>query len=273
MKIKLIISILFCITAISCSNDDDSALIQTNNWEYLSKSRILGSHRGLLGYPENSYEGILAAIKAGYKVIEIDVARTKEGVFVVHHDATIDRCSDGQGYVKDYTFEELQQFNFGHYLGGAFPDTKISTLTEILELCKRYDVAIELDLSNDVIIPDEYTLSIYKLVKDCGMVSHTLFCGNKIKMELLLNEDPSVNIDVVLWTTDALNGVLSLREHAKIMFVTIPWTRITSGFIEEAHDNNIKVEGWTCVSKDEVASCFAIGVDYVLEESNIYIGN
>ena len=133
MKIKLIISILFCITAISCSKDDDSAFIQTNDWEYLSLQKILGSHRGLLGYPENSYEGILAAIKAGYKVIEIDVARTKDGVFVVHHDATIDRCSDGQGYVKDYTFEELQQFNFGHYMGGAFPDTKISTLTEILE--------------------------------------------------------------------------------------------------------------------------------------------
>ena len=39
--------------------------------------------------------------------IELDVQMTKDGELVVIHDETINRVSNGKGWVKDYTYEEL----------------------------------------------------------------------------------------------------------------------------------------------------------------------
>lgn len=64
--------------------------------------------------PPNTIMGFDYALNAGADVLEMDVCLTKDGILVTHHDLKIDRLSDGTGAVQDYSYEELQQFNFGH---------------------------------------------------------------------------------------------------------------------------------------------------------------
>ena len=45
--------------------------------------------------------------------IEFDVRKTKDGKLVVVHDASIDRVSNGHGFVRDLTYDELSKYNFG----------------------------------------------------------------------------------------------------------------------------------------------------------------
>ena len=69
------------------------------------------AHRGASAYaPENTLEAFRLA--AGQKAdgVELDVQLSKDGELVVIHDETIDRVSDGSGYVRDYTLEELSGF-------------------------------------------------------------------------------------------------------------------------------------------------------------------
>lgn len=70
------------------------------------------AHRGLHGgdIPENSFAAFEAAINAGY-AIEMDVRFSKDYKLVVFHDDELDRVTDGKGFVKDYTYEELQKFS------------------------------------------------------------------------------------------------------------------------------------------------------------------
>lgn len=60
-------------------------------------------------FPENSYAAIKRAADMGYG-IEFDVHLTKDLVPVVFHDDTLNRICGVKGYLRDYTFEELQQF-------------------------------------------------------------------------------------------------------------------------------------------------------------------
>lgn len=60
-------------------------------------------------FPENSYAAIKRAADHGYG-IEFDVHLTKDGIPVVFHDDTLNRVCGVDGHLKDYTFEELQQF-------------------------------------------------------------------------------------------------------------------------------------------------------------------
>lgn len=60
-------------------------------------------------------------------VLELDLRLTKDHVLITHHNETIDETSDGTGLVKDYTYEQLLQFNFGakfKAVDGTMPYTK-----------------------------------------------------------------------------------------------------------------------------------------------------
>lgn len=60
-------------------------------------------------YPENSYAAIKRAVDLGYGV-EFDVHLTRDNIPVVFHDDTLSRICGVKGYIRDYTYEELQQF-------------------------------------------------------------------------------------------------------------------------------------------------------------------
>mgnify|MGYP002520569892 CR=1 FL=1 len=57
--------------------------------------------------PENSLLAIAASIGIGIDMTEIDVKKTKDGVLVLSHDTTIDRCTTKTGNISDFTWEEL----------------------------------------------------------------------------------------------------------------------------------------------------------------------
>ena len=77
--------------------------------------------------PENSYAAIKRAADLGYG-IEFDVHLTKDDIPVVFHDDTLNRICGVKGNLKDYTYEELQQFRL---LG---TDERIPAFTDILNM-------------------------------------------------------------------------------------------------------------------------------------------
>ncbi|MBE5922353.1 MAG: glycerophosphodiester phosphodiesterase [Lachnospiraceae bacterium] len=74
---------------------------------------IYYAHRGLhdnkTDAPENSMAAFRKAVEAGYG-IELDVQLTKDRIPVVFHDETLKRVCGVEGKVRDFTYEELQQF-------------------------------------------------------------------------------------------------------------------------------------------------------------------
>lgn len=68
-----------------------------------------GFHDNETEAPENSVTAFQKAVDAGYG-IELDVQLTKDRIPVVFHDETLKRVCGAEGKVRDYTFEELQQF-------------------------------------------------------------------------------------------------------------------------------------------------------------------
>jgi len=96
-------------------------------------------HRGAAGLePENTLRSIRKAIDLGVDSVEIDVRVTRDGYLVVIHDETVDRTTNGHGYVKDLTFNEIRQPDAGK-------GEKIPTLEEVLNLTKG-KVVLQIEL-------------------------------------------------------------------------------------------------------------------------------
>lgn len=69
------------------------------------------AHRGYSGkFDENTMIAFRKAIEYKADGIETDVQLSKDGIPVIIHDETLDRTTDGHGFVKDYTLKELKAF-------------------------------------------------------------------------------------------------------------------------------------------------------------------
>jgi glycerophosphoryl diester phosphodiesterase len=88
---------------------------------------LLQAHRAgdRPGAAENSLAAIAASLADGAVFVEIDVARSADGVLVLMHDDTVDRTTNGSGRVADMTYDELAALSLvdvdGRATGEAVP--------------------------------------------------------------------------------------------------------------------------------------------------------
>lgn len=84
------------------------------------------SHRGAAGLaPENTLAAIDAGLASEAGAIEIDIRQSADGTWIVMHDATVDRTTNGSGPVRGFTTAEIQALDAGN--GEPVP-----TLDEVL---------------------------------------------------------------------------------------------------------------------------------------------
>jgi glycerophosphoryl diester phosphodiesterase len=105
--------------------------------------RLVSAHRGGAGrdYPENciaTFEHTLAHTAA---LMEVDPRYTKDGAIVLHHDATLDRTTNGTGRVSDHTLPELRRLRLKDAAGNLTPHV-MPTLDEALVWARGKTVLI-----------------------------------------------------------------------------------------------------------------------------------
>lgn len=110
------------------------------------------AHRGSKGtHPENTIPAFQEAIDALADGIELDVQLTIDGHLVVIHDEKLNRTTNGKGWVKDYTLEEIKGLDAGAWFGENYEHTRIPTLEEVLTLLKEntYSGILNIELKTD----------------------------------------------------------------------------------------------------------------------------
>jgi glycerophosphoryl diester phosphodiesterase len=100
----------------------------------LNQPMVIG-HRGAAGEaPENTLASFQLALAQGADGIELDIHLTKDGEIVVCHDPTIDRTTNGNGYIVEMEADEIKRFDAGGWFSQAYAGESIPTLTEVFEL-------------------------------------------------------------------------------------------------------------------------------------------
>lgn len=120
----------------------------------LSNNTKLIAHRGLSGIaPENTREAFIQAGKYGYYGVECDIHVSKDHQFVVFHDFTLERMTNGSGFIHDLTIDEIKQLIITNGNGiHLYQDVKIPLLNEYLDICLAYHMVpvIEIKEVNDI---------------------------------------------------------------------------------------------------------------------------
>lgn len=131
-------------------------------------TKIFG-HRGYPAkFAENSLEGFAYVLEHKIDGIEFDVHLTKDQVPVIMHDETIDRTTNGQGRIYDYTLAELKEFKLAN--GQSIP-----TLAEFLDLVGQSDVLLNLELKTDQIQYPDIEKIVLNMVAQANLIHPVLY--------------------------------------------------------------------------------------------------
>lgn len=119
------------------------------------------AHRGYSAmFDENTMIAFKKAIEYKADGIETDVQLSKDGVPVIIHDETLDRTTNGKGFVKDYTLAQLKEFKTTN-------GEEIPTLRELLDLFSKSKMEVlNLELKNSILEYDGIEEKVLDLIDE-----------------------------------------------------------------------------------------------------------
>lgn len=244
--------------------------------------------------PENTWMAFEYAYDLGVDSLEIDLCMTKDGILVTHHNTTIDATSDHSGNVYDYTYEELQQMNFGAdftALDGSQPYASITHEqlqteyknklhpVDIEELFQRYgntilyiiEVKDEGELGVQAAetllsLIDEYDLESYVCVASFheDIMEHI----NAVKSDTVVTSlDMGKATDFVILNYAGF-GIFGNFAGAGFQLpmeeYNVPLA--TKYLIYKIHKNDMFVHYWTINTKEEMRICINNGADGIITD-------
>lgn len=203
------------------------------------------AHRGFsYKAPENTIAAIRMAMAESFvQWIEIDTQLSMDGIPVVIHDFKLNRTTNGKGKVKDYTWEQLQQFDAGSWKGSTFKGEGIPSLDDVLKLCcGRLRLNIELKTQGDMYPGLEQAVMdrvrYYHMEHDVVLTS---FDSNALKRVKEINPDFKTGLIIDARPLDLLDRLKTLQ----CTFLSIGASHLDNTLVTMLVSQGITVMAWT----------------------------
>jgi glycerophosphoryl diester phosphodiesterase len=167
VKIRLVQTLILLLTVLQLHAQEASLPITKNKL-------VVIAHRGNhVDVPENTIASIEEAIKSGADYVEVDLRTTKDGYLVIHHDATVDRMTNGTGKVADLTWSELKKLKVVDKTKAGQKSERIPLFKDVLKASKG-KINIYLDFK------DADVAETYRQIKDASMQKQVVVYLNSI---------------------------------------------------------------------------------------------
>jgi len=220
------------------------------------------AHRGASGYaPENTLAAFRLARELGADGVELDVQMTADKEVVVIHDETVDRTTDGSGFVKDLTLKQIKALNIVSDKEG-FPGEKIPTLEEVFDQLEDSNLAINVEIKDSVV--------------------HYPGIAEKV-LELIDHRDWEYRITISSFNHITLAHIRQIGSlaYTGVLFADLlyePWNYAhqlwatalhphfsyvdrVSNLMDEARNSLLEINVWTVDDEADMDRMIAIGVD------------
>ncbi len=93
------------------------------------------AHRGAKAVtPENTLPAFAKAVELNAAGVELDAQLSRDGQLVVMHDFTVDKTTNGQGRVDEFSAAELAALDAGSHFSPEFAGVGVPTLAAVFDL-------------------------------------------------------------------------------------------------------------------------------------------
>lgn len=237
------------------------------------------AHRGgALRWPENTLLAFREAAKLGYRHIETDVHETADGHFVLFHDATLERTTNGRGSIHNLTLAELKRLDAAHRFvrNGTQPyrgrGVQVPTLEEALGMDARLHFNLEIKPKDPGFAYRLWEFITHHRIEDRVLVASEhddVVAAFRRRSRGRVATSPGFREALRFWG-HAVAGTSRLSTFAfdalqvPPVFHRLPV--VTERFVSTAHQHGIQVHVWTINDPGEMRRLYGFGVDAVMTD-------
>ncbi|MGE6230441.1 glycerophosphodiester phosphodiesterase family protein [Paenibacillus chitinolyticus] len=237
--------------------------LYSNGTTLIRKPYIIG-HRGIPSEaPENTIESNALSLEYGADYIENDMYLTKDGHLVIVHDSVLENTTNGKGKVEDFTLAELKKLNANKPFPTGYPDVKIPTLDEQIDLARSKGRMVMAEIKTSTPAAVDAFVRILKEKKAEDIVDAMSFDTNQLKrLAELMPEMPS-GLLTSGYANEA-NVNKSLRETLKVLqplnaTFNTSYGGLGKNFMEAAKHRGVIISPWTFNNKNDFMKFFGLG--------------
>lgn len=227
------------------------------------------AHRGFsMQAPENTIASFELAGRSGFWGIECDTYCTIDGHWIVHHDRTVDRMTDGTGKTKDYTYDQIRSLNIVAGNGiEAYSHLRIPSLEEVLDICKSYKMHAFVEIEEYHHDADLEVL--VQLVDRHGMLETCSFiCFNAGTLRKVREIHQRVHLGY-LSAQPPSDSDLELIEQVKPAFLDYDYRSAKPEDVRRLAAKGIDVSIWTVNSWEDAEPFMESGLTYITTDTNL----
>ncbi len=221
--------------------------------------------------PEESLPAYQNALAVGADMLEMDLHATSDGVVVLHHDATVNRITDGEGRINQMTFDELRALDAGYAFtpdgGATYPyrgqGVQVATLREVLDAFPEAIFSAEIKQSDPPIID-----AVLAILADTEMEERVILVSffDSVVQEIR-EKNPRIvtgagTAEMVTFTT--LSDATAADYEPPCPIFQLP--DISPELLEIAGRFGVNVQIWTINDAAEMQAWMDMGVDGVMTD-------
>jgi glycerophosphoryl diester phosphodiesterase len=187
-----------------------------------------------------------SAIAAGCDLIECDVHLSSDGRLVVIHDHALDRTTNGEGMVKDFTAAELRKLDAGD-------GEKIPLLQEVVELALG-KVGLVIEIKQVPPLYPGLEDKLVKLLRQLGAVQEcAVISFNHAAIHELRKMEPSLQLGI-LEGARPMHPARMLRESGADVY-SPHWGATDPEVVREVHSAGGAVAVWPVDDEQGIMWC------------------
>ena len=228
----------------------------------------VGLHEHL---PPSTLQGFTEAIKKGYVILNADLRFTSDKMPVICDDDRLEIISNGKGLVSTSLFADLEKLDFGSKFDKKFADEKIMTFTELLALCKKNEVVINLNLEHLELAKyfspnSEYMKLMFNLVTRLNMTNSIFFEGTPEQILKLKEIKKDIAVAVIHKDKDELDKMKdSFKDFKRVIYSF--GSNIDEATIKHAVSLGKKIKIGLIESPDQIKKLQSWGVNYIMSKN------
>jgi len=222
------------------------------------------AHRGASGYyPENTMLAFEKAIEMGCDGIETDVQLSKDGITVLCHDEKIDRTTDGTGFIQDYTYSELCQFDGGAKFDGDFKGLRIPVLDDILKLAKKNSLILNLELKTNVIEYENLEEMVMDQIHNYGLQDSIIISSfNHYSVMKCKKIDSKIKCGFLYG--NALYEPGQYGKHAGVEALHPSYKTLKDEIVQNIHGQGLEINTYTVNSEEDMKRMIELNIEGII---------
>ncbi len=195
----------------------------------------ISGHRGAnFIAPENTLASADSCIRYGIDVMECDVVLSKDSVFYLLHDSTLNRTTNGEGPIREWLSADLDTLDAGSWFGPEWAGQRVPRFADLLAKARDNGLAITIDYRTGDF------QEMVDLVKSYDMLEHTNFTfSSEADTKRFREMFPDIHtLQAYVYTPEDLDRVLD-EIHPDIAVMWID--KITPKIVRRCHSRGVQV--------------------------------